>query len=108
MGGLPIELTSFTAEKAGDDVRLEWQTASEINNYGFSIEARFDSKGEWESIGFVQGAGNSNSPKYYSFVHSAIKEEAVKYRLKQIDNDGQFSYSNEIEVSSTLDRKSVV
>ena len=85
---------------------LNWQTATEVNNYGFDIEqASFRKDGttpvrtEWKTIGFVEGHGNSNSPKVYSFYDkSPIKGKAI-YRLKQIDTDGAFEYSNEVEIS---------
>jgi len=93
----PVELTSFSATTIGKDVKLSWNTATEINNYGFEVE-RSVVKGEWEKIGFVNGNGNSNSPKDYSFVDDKVNAGKYSYRLKQIDNDGQFEYSKTIEV----------
>jgi len=101
---LPVELTSFSAATIGKNVKLSWNTATEINNYGFEVE-RSVVKGEWEKIGFVNGNGNSNSPKDYSFVddnlpagRQGVSTGKYSYRLKQIDNDGQFEYSKTIEV----------
>ena len=96
-GPLPVELVSFTAIKDGITVILQWETATEINNYGFGIQRQVSN--EWKNIGFVQGHGNSNSPKEYSFTDSNPPGGKVKYRLKQIDFDGKFEYSNEIEVN---------
>lgn len=94
---LPVELTSFTANVNKAQVDLNWQTATEINNYGFEIERKTES--DWKNIGFVNGNGNSNSPKQYSFTdNSLIGGNKFQYRLKQIDNDGQFEYSDIVEV----------
>lgn len=108
LGPLPVELTSFSAATIGSTVKLSWNTATEINNYGFEIERASLSASPlpvWEKIGFVNGNGNSNSPKDYSFVDDnvtagkpAYRTGRYSYRLKQIDNDGQFEYSKTIEV----------
>jgi hypothetical protein len=95
---LPVELTSFTAELKNNSVELYWTTATEINNYGFNVELKIEN-GEWNKIGFVQGHGNSNSPKEYSFTDSPFGGTKFKYRLKQIDFDGAYEYSDEIEVN---------
>ncbi len=100
---VPVELTSFTANVSGNKIMLEWATATEVNNYGFEIEKQTGSKqsvlGNWEMIGFIEGHGNSNSPKQYSFTDkNLIGGSLFKYRLKQIDNDGTYEYSDEIEV----------
>ena len=97
---LPVELTSFSAATIGSTVKLSWQTATEINNYGFEIERRAPSAEHqaWEKIGFVEGSGNSNSPKDYSFVDDKVSTGKYSYRLKQIDNDGQFEYSKTINI----------
>ncbi len=102
---LPVDLTKFDAIYEGDRVALEWSTATEMNNYGFEIERASSPLGsqkestEWEVIGFVQGHGNSSSPKNYSYEdydyeasRDEDKELILKYRLKQIDTDGSFEY----------------
>jgi hypothetical protein len=99
---LPVELNSFTATVSDLGVKLNWETATEVDNYGFEIERASSPttprQGEWETIGFVQGHGNSNSPKSYSFVDDEAISGTVIYRLKQIDTDGKFEYSPEVEV----------
>jgi photosystem II stability/assembly factor-like uncharacterized protein len=97
---LPVELSSFTGEVVGDKINLAWTTATEVNNYGFNIERSPASTGlNWETIGFVEGFGNSNSPKQYSYTdNNAAGSNKFSYRLKQIDNDGQFKYSDIVEV----------
>lgn len=91
---LPVELESFTAAYAGGKVTLRWNTATELDNYGFEVE-RMAAEGQWENIGFVEGYGNSNSPKYYSFADENVAANTeYKYRLKQIDNSGKYEYSS--------------
>ncbi|MDT3695740.1 MAG: T9SS type A sorting domain-containing protein [Ignavibacterium sp.] len=91
---LPVELISFTGKIIGSNVVLNWNTATEINNYGFEVERQTNNTG-WNNIGFVFGNGTSNSPKYYTFTDNPPKVNGdIKYRLKQIDNDGQTAYSN--------------
>ena len=87
---LPVELSSFTANVIGKSVKLSWQTETEVNNYGFEIE-RSIAKGNWEKIGFVNGSGNSNSQKNYTFEDKNLIVGKYHYRLKQLDNDGQLS-----------------
>ena len=96
---LPVELTSFSATIIGSTVKLSWNTATEINNFGFDVERTSTSPTQgWKKIGFLEGNGNSNSPKYYSFEDNNLTARKYSYRLKQIDSDGQFEYSKVIEV----------
>lgn len=103
---LPVQLTYFTGSLLNDVVKLNWQTATEINNYGFEIERMEISNqvnaSDWQRLGFVQGSGNSNSPKNYTFTDNLLLSNkliaSLQYRLKQIDFDGQFEYSNIVEV----------
>ena len=100
---LPVELTSFAAKVSGNKVLLNWETATEVNNYGFEVERASLSASPlrvWEKIGFVNGNGNSNSSKSYYFIDANVTQGKYSYRLKQIDNDGQFEYSKVIEVDS--------
>ena len=94
---LPVELTSFTVTVIDGGVMLNWATATEINNYGFEIEASVN--GSWNVVAFVNGHGNSNSPKDYSYIDNS---GATSYRLKQIDNNGGFEYSDVVTVSGSL------
>jgi hypothetical protein len=103
---LPVELNSFSALVIGSKVKLNWKTETEVSNYGFDVERKVGSRlseaGNFEKIGFVEGNGNSNSPKYYSFEDNNLTAGKYSYRLKQIDTDGQFEYSKVIEIN--LDR----
>jgi len=93
---LPVELTSFTARAAGNVVTLNWETATEVDNNGFDVER--NSTGTWQKIGFVEGHGTANSPKYYTFTDKSVTGNKIQYRLRQVDNDGTFEYSNVVEV----------
>ncbi len=96
---LPVELKSFTATIKGNNVELNWVTATEVNNYGFQVERKsMQSESGWEEIGFVQGHGNSNSVKYYSYIDNPFEKGSYSYRLKQIDLDGAFKYSGIVSV----------
>lgn len=102
-GTLPVELTSFSANSAKNTVVLNWKTATEVNNYGFEIERSFADMNpgqEWEALVFVPGYGNSNSPKSYQFVDEQPPAGPLNYRLKQIDTDGKFEYSEILRVET--------
>jgi len=94
---LPVELVNFTAKTNPKSVILSWATATEVNNYGFNVER--SSTGAWQMIGFVQGHGNSNSPKNYSFTDSSPIAGKVQYRLKQLDTDGKYEYSSTVGIN---------
>jgi len=103
---LPVELSSFSAVVLDNGVKLKWKTVTEVNNYGFDVERQVGNgqlaAGNWEKIGFEQGFGNSNSPKEYYFFDDLTLtpnlNHILRYRLKQIDTDGNFEYSKVIEV----------
>ncbi|QQS35187.1 MAG: T9SS type A sorting domain-containing protein [Ignavibacteriales bacterium] len=107
---MPVELISFTGSVIENSVVLKWQTATETNNYGFEIERKIlkqarlpvgqvqnDNSG-WERIGFVIGNGNINSPVNYFYEDKSVSSGYYSYRLKQIDFDGKYAYSNVIEL----------
>jgi len=95
---VPVEMTSFTATSVKDEVNLKWSTATETNNQGFQIE-RMNVNGTFEQIGFVAGFGTTTEPKSYTFIDSKLETGNYTYRLKQIDFDGTFAYSEEINVN---------
>ncbi len=94
---LPIELLSFTAKLNGNFVDLNWATASETNNEYFQIE-RADSDLNWKEIGQVDGAGNSNTTLYYNEKDRDPLPGISYYRLKQVDYDGKYTYSDVVSV----------
>ncbi len=93
----PVELESFTAGVVDGKVNLEWKTATEKNNRGFEIEKKFDNS-DYVTIGFVQGQGTKTSPTDYSFIDKNNTKGSATYRLKQIDFDGKYTFSNEVTV----------
>lgn len=95
---LPVELINFSAKSKNRHVILSWETKTEIDNAGFEVE-RKDNKGAWIKAAFIEGHGTSNSPKYYNFEDTKLGSGKHSYRLKQIDNNGSFEYSNEVEVT---------
>jgi uncharacterized protein (TIGR03790 family) len=103
---LPVQLTSFTATAAKNSVHLNWHTASETNCYGFEVEKKTISgqqstvsNQQWVKVGFVNGAGTSNSLHDYRFSDQILSNGRYAYRIKQIDNDGLFTYYGNIEVA---------
>ena len=99
LGPLPVELTSFIANATSGKVNLSWTTASEINNSGFEIERSFDGS-SFFTVGFVKGNGTTTEPRAYSFSDelSINGTETIYYRLKQVDFNGSFNYSDVISV----------
>jgi hypothetical protein len=99
---LPVELTTLAATVEDDVVTLIWETASESNNAGFEVEQERD--GFFVSIGFVDGAGTTSLASYYRYTVSDLPSGTTRFRLRQIDTDGSFSYSSVVEVAVPLDR----
>ncbi len=103
---LPVELLSFTASVSGRSVILGWNTATEINNRGFEIQRlqhyKITELQDWETIGFVSGFGTTTETKAYTFTDENVSSVNYFYRLKQIDLDGSFEFSNVIEVHVSI------
>ena len=96
---LPVELAGFEAKSSGRSVELNWTTATEINNKGFEIERKIENV--WKTIGFVSGKGTTTLQSKYTFkddLNNISGTGKITYRLKQIDFNGTYKYSNEIEV----------
>jgi hypothetical protein len=94
---IPVELSSFTAAVNNNNVELKWNTATETNNQGFDVE-RKTGNGSFEKIGFVAGFGTTTEPKAYSYSDVNVNATEYTYRLKQVDFDGSYEYSNEVNV----------
>ncbi|NNJ55886.1 MAG: tandem-95 repeat protein, partial [Bacteroidia bacterium] len=90
---VPVELLYFEAVKKGNDAMLTWSTATEINNSHFDIQRTTPGQ-QWETIGRVKGAGNSVFINDYNFVDENPFKGVNYYRLKQVDFDGAYEYSN--------------
>jgi trimeric autotransporter adhesin len=100
---LPVSWLSFSGDRLNEDVLLNWSTASEKNNRGFSIEKAEQGSSTWSVIGFINGKGNSNTVNTYSFIDGGAfaQSEVVYYRIKQTDNNGTASYSQIITLRSS-------
>ena len=92
---VPVELTSFNASVTGNNVMLNWTTATESNNKGFRIERKSEG-GSYEILGFVNGNGTSTQQHTYAYSDVKLNNGTYTYRIKQYDFDGQFAYSNEV------------
>lgn len=99
---LPIQLYKFVAVIEEQNVQLRWSTITEVNNFGFSIERKkienSENVDEWKNIGFVPGSGNSNSPKDYFFEDQDVSTGFYSYRLIQLDNTGDSTFSKPLNV----------
>ncbi|MGB8319161.1 MAG: T9SS type A sorting domain-containing protein, partial [Ignavibacteriaceae bacterium] len=96
-GALPVELTNFVAHSVNNTIVLNWETGTETNNRGFEIEKYENAK--WNKIGFLKGKGTTSEISKYSFIDKNINQNFIKYRIKQIDLNGSYSYSNEVEIN---------
>jgi len=101
---LPVELSSFTSSVNANSVKLNWSTSNEQNNSGFEVQRTTinnETPNAWTKIGFTEGHGNSNSSADYSFEDKNLTSGKYKYRLKQIDFNGNFEFydlSNEVVI----------
>ena len=93
---VPVELTTFTATSQKDFVELNWTTATEINNQGFEVQ-RNTTNSEFVTVGFVEGNGTTTEEHHYSFKDKDVSG-FIRYRLKQVDFDGSYEYSDIVEV----------
>ncbi|HET8830220.1 MAG TPA: T9SS type A sorting domain-containing protein [Pelobium sp.] len=102
-GTLPVTLTSFAASFTNNQNSLNWTTSSESNSLGFDVESSTDGV-TFSKIGFVasKANGNSTSTLSYNFEDKSASNGTTYYRLKQVDKDGKFEYSDIKYVSNTL------
>ncbi len=100
---LPVQLSSLTASIVlpGPRVSIRWTTQSEIQNYGFSVQRRAGTEGAFDDLdgSFTPGALNSLVVHNYEFDDRPAAAGVYQYRLKQVDLDGSFHYSESVEVS---------
>ena len=96
---LPVELASFTAAANRLSVGLNWKTATEVNNAKFDIERQPATSSQWTKIGSVAGGGTSNGPHNYSYTDNVGAAGIYSYRLKQIDRNGAFVYSQIVRLT---------
>ena len=98
---VPVEFTSFTASANGNEITLNWSTATETNNRGFEVQ-RKSGIAEFTNIGFVAGNGTTTKTHSYKFTDMDVPFGNYTYRLKQIDFDGSYEYSKEVNAELVL------
>ena len=98
---LPVELSSFTASVKLNSVQLSWKTLTEVNSASFQVQRKSESA-DWTKIGEVTAAGNSNSPKQYSYIDRNLASGKYQYRLKMIDADGSYQFSKIVEAEVNI------
>ncbi|MFQ5633145.1 MAG: FlgD immunoglobulin-like domain containing protein, partial [bacterium] len=100
---VPIELAELAAMATGNAVHLSWRTVSETSNAGFAIERRTEvDENGWIEIAFIAGDGTSLEPQSYSHIDEVAAAGVYFYRLRQVDLDGNFTYSGEIRVQVSM------
>ncbi|MBE2279334.1 MAG: hypothetical protein IAE91_02995, partial [Ignavibacteriaceae bacterium] len=99
---VPVQFSSFNANVLADRILLNWTTVSEKNNAYFEVQrlkkSQNNSIEDYQIVGIVQGSGTTTEINKYSFDDLDISQGVFLYRLKQVDFDGTFEYSDEIEV----------
>lgn len=96
---LPVELARFEALQDGNDVLLSWTTTSETNNAGFEIERAARGVRDYETVAFVEGYGTTRTERQYAYRVANTPPGTYRFRLKQIDFDGVFEYSDALNVT---------
>lgn len=99
---LPVELVAFTARASGFSVDLRWQTLSEQHNRGFEIEWQAAPALTWTTLAQVPSQAEGAGGAAYAYTAEALVIGTHRFRLKQVDLDGRFTYSPQVEVEVTL------
>lgn len=94
---LPVELLEFNANRANKNVELKWRTSTEINNSHYEVEHSTDGE-NFRKLGIIRGRGTTTQAERYSYTHYQPVDGVNYYRLKQVDLDGQFSYSKIVDL----------
>lgn len=103
---VPVKLSKFEGKIVDNHVLLEWATESEIQNEGFIIEKSINSK-DFQDIEFIQGNGTTNTLNTYNYLDKTSISSLSYYRLKQMDYDGKFTYSDIIQIESRSSDKNL-
>ncbi len=100
---LPVQLASFAAVRASDDVQLSWSTISELNNFGFYVERKLDGTSSFTEVpnSFVAGHATTLEAHNYTFTDNTVTSGVWYYRLRQVDLDGKVNYSEPVKVEFT-------
>lgn len=101
---LPVVLENFTSRVNGRDLILNWITSQEVNNAGFEIQYKKlnESDGDtlWKKIGFINGQGTKFTQTVYTYKQDKLNIGEYRYRLRQVDYNGNFQY---FELQETID-----
>ena len=96
---IPVELSSFEASfDEYQNIKLNWTTSSEINNKGFEIQREYSNSNTWKDLDFISGNGTTTKKNSYTYIDAILPPGKYLYRLKQIDFNGSFEYSNIVEI----------
>lgn len=104
---VPVELISFDASISGNSVLLTWRTASELNNMGFEIQKKSDDC-NFVKIGFVKGSGTTSETSIYTYTDEDKRAGTLTYRLKQIDFNGNYTFSDEVQINTSTAAKFIL
>ncbi len=105
-GPLPVEFLGITAQQKGAGVSVNWSTASEYNSKYFDIEKSLDGA-NWTAIQSANAAGNRSTVKNYNVYDAKPAAGYNYYRIKQVDIDGKFKYSQVAKVKLTIEKTDV-
>lgn len=97
---VPVEMLYFEATAMEEGVLLDWATASELNNAGFEVERSKDGA-TWEMLNFVKGNGTTVEQQQYKWLDGNPLQRVNYYRLKQVDTNGKYDYSDILVINST-------
>ncbi|HYJ37040.1 MAG TPA: T9SS type A sorting domain-containing protein [Chitinophagaceae bacterium] len=92
MSTLPVTFANFYVSRVNNDILIRWATATENNNNHFEVERSFDGR-DWSTIATIAAVGNSSQLNQYSFTDKNMKTSFAYYRIKQVDNDGRFTFT---------------
>lgn len=106
-GPMPVSFMNFTAQQKGSGISLEWSTAQEINNNYFEVQRSADGNTNWDDIAQVAGAGNSQVIKNYNVFDNSPLSGTNYYRIKQVDFDGNYKFSNVVSVKTDFNKTGV-
>jgi photosystem II stability/assembly factor-like uncharacterized protein len=101
IGIIPVDLLSLKIQVSSNSAEIKWNTLTETNNWGFEIERKFEDYG-WSNRGFVKGNGSTTQLQEYSFSEELYKSGKYSYRLKQIDLNGSYKYSETVDLNFIL------
>ena len=99
---LPVELTEFTVQTAGEAATVQWSTQSETNNAGFEVQHQGPQADTFTALGFVDGHGTTDTPQSYTFQANALAPGTHRFRLAQQDTDGTTTRTEPTEVTVQL------